>query len=167
MNDSYKIIIIIIVVVLAVGSIERATDYADLSVKPKKTIVELSAREAKLAGFFVEHGSSQPIELARTVAKMKRPKLAAAQAVIESNGRPEAIGKAPYHEKGIWQVIEAEHGITPPDIQGQARQYEQIMEQMIKESDGNLNKALSLYNGDKSGRYSAKVRLKIQEMAQL
>lgn len=130
---------------------------------PQPSAPTLTASEQKLAEVFQQHGSPHPVELARVVVKMKRPRLAAAQAIIESDGTVTARGAA--GEIGIWQVIERDWGPTPKnDIKGQADQYESIMESLIKESDGNLRKALGKYNGDRSGRYARKVLAKAQQI---
>jgi hypothetical protein len=121
----------------------------------------LTAEETRLAEFFVENGSTHPVELAKVVVKTKRPRLAAAQAVVESNGRKDAIGKA--NEKGVWQIIESEWGIVPEDLSGQAYQWEKIMEGLLNER-GNLRQALSAYNGDFSGDYYRKVMKKVNEV---
>ncbi len=92
----------------------------------------LTVKEQKLAEFFIEHRSPHPVELAQVVVKLKRPRLAAAQAVIESNGNKNAIGKA--GEKGIWQIIEREHGVVPDDIEGQAQKWEEVFEGYLEES---------------------------------
>lgn len=128
----------------------------------KPSAPSLTATEQKLARVLQDNGSPHPVELAKVVAKMKRPRLAAAQAIVESNGTPTARGKA--GEKGTWQIIEREWGPVPKDIQGQARQYEEIMEELIKSSDGNLRKALGKYNGDRSGKYARKVLSKVEKI---
>lgn len=134
--------------------------------RPDSQVVQpqtLTPTEQKLAAVFHEHGSPHPVELAKVVARMKRPRLAAAQAIVESDGTVTARGAA--GEIGIWQVIERDWGPTPKnDIKGQADQYESIMESLIKESDGNLRKALGKYNGDRSGKYARKVLSKVEKI---
>lgn len=112
-------------------------------------------KEQKIAALLTAYHSPHPTELARVIVKMKRPRLAVAQAIVESNGDKTAVGKA--GEQGIWQVMKKDWGPVPADIQGQANQYEVIMEELIRASDGNLRRALGRYNGDKSGKYAAKV----------
>lgn len=147
------------VVVAAVLMLLGCTRPDSQVVKPQP----LTQKEQKLAEVFQQHGSPHPVELARVVVKMKRPRLAAAQAIIESDGTVTARGTA--GEIGIWQVIERDWGPTPKnDIQGQADQYESIMESLIKESDGNLRRALGKYNGDRTGKYARKVLAKVEQI---
>lgn len=124
----------------------------------------LTKKEAKLATFFIKHGAENPVKLAQVVATKKRPRLAAAQAIIESNGR-NVRGKA--GEKGIWQIIEREHGVVPDDIEGQADKWEQVFEDYLACSKGRLKEALCRYNSgrpDRSEQYALKVLSIIREV---
>lgn len=122
----------------------------------------LTAKEQKLAEAFIRHRSPHPVELARVVARMKRPRLAAAQAIIESNANKHAVGSS--GERGVWQIIEKEWGAVSDDLKGQSDQYEEIMEGLIKGSQGNLRRALGKYNGDRSGRYAQKVMAQVARL---
>lgn len=125
---------------------------------------QLTKKEIKLAEVFIKHGAESPVELAQAVAKRKRPRLAAAQAIVESNGR-NVIGKA--GEKGIWQIIEKEHGIVPDDIQGQSEKWEKVFEDYLSQSNGRLKEALCRYNSgrpDRSQKYAAKVLRVVEQV---
>ena len=127
--------------------------------------LELTAKEAALADFYTRHGAPEPVALAKATAKLKRPRLAAAQAVVESNGNPDAIGKA--GEKGVWQIIEREWGVVPLSLQLQAEQYEKIMESLIAEQRGRLLPALSKYNSGhptRSANYASRVMGLVNEV---
>lgn len=155
------VLLVIIVAFGIVGNIEYRDQQA-MEQAAKIPPCTLTLKEAKLAEFFEKNGSPHPVELAQTVAKMKRPRLAAAQAVVESNGNKTAIGKL--NEKGVWQIRQELHGEFSSDLGSQSRKFEEVMEQMIRESDGKLKKALSLYNGDRSGKYAALVLRKVAEV---
>lgn len=117
----------------------------------------LNDREQRVAELLIRHGAAEPTRLARAIVRTKRPKIAAAQAVVESNGR-NVTGAA--GEKGIWQIIEREHGVVPDSIEGQAEKWEAVFEAYVRQSRGNVRQALCMYNSgrpDRSGRYADRV----------
>ena len=156
-----KGILLMLAVVISMGVAGNIDNQAAVEIKT----APLSAKEKVLAEFFEKHGSPHPVELAQAVAPLKRPRLAAAQAVVESNGNARAIGKA--KERGVWQIIEAEWSAVPQDLRLQAQQYEQIMESMITEERGRLRQALSRYNSGhptRSANYASRVLQLVNEV---
>jgi hypothetical protein len=95
---------------------------------------------------------------------LQRPELTIAHGIIESNLNPRAIGKM--KEKGAWQVREKFWGKVPDDIFAQAKQHERILNTLIKESNNDLSKAISRYNGKgrKAQIYAKKVIRKTFEL---
>jgi hypothetical protein len=124
-----------------------------------RSVAPISKKEQDIVNFYMEHRSPDPFVMARATAKAKRPRLMAAVAVVESNANPKAIGKA--GEKGAWQVIEEEWGIVPDDAEGQCKQAEGILEELLEASEGKLKGGLSKYNGDRTGKYAQKVLAKV------
>lgn len=122
----------------------------------------LTAKEQKIAAVLAKNGSDNPVKLAQAIAKSKRPRLATAVTITESNGR-NVRGKS-CNEKGYFQIREELHGEFNDDLHSQVQKFEEVMEKMIAESDGNLRKALCRYNGDTSGKYAAKVMARVQEV---
>ena len=120
----------------------------------------LTLKEAKLAVFFQKQKSPVPVEMAKAVAKRKRPRLLAAVAAEESNANPAAVGKA--GEVTAWQIIEREWGYAGKTTEEHAKKAEEILEHLLTESHGNIRKALESYNGGtnpglKSKRYAQRV----------
>lgn len=76
---------------------------------------------------------------------ISRPELTVAQGMAESKMNPYAIGR--HGERGAFQVIERHWGKVPKDIQGQQRQNERIMDELLQASGGSLHGALRRYNG--------------------
>lgn len=124
-------------------------------------------RTERVAMYFAAKGSPAPAQMAQAVTQTKRPKLSAAQAVVESDGNPRARGRA--GEKGAWQVIEKYHGnagITPVE---QALKNEKLMDELLESYD--LDTAVRKYNGGPGAlnkpvtkKYLAKVRREIFEV---
>ena len=157
MKRNYKPILLMALVIGLMGMVGEMDRQADEALR-KTEQTPLSTKEKALAEFYQKHGAPDPVSLAVATASLKRPRLAAAQAVVESNGNPKAIGKA--GEKGTWQILEREWGVVPTDLRLQADQYEKIMESLIAEQRGRLREALSRYNSGHPNRsltYSAKV----------
>ena len=160
---------LLLVLALAVTMMNLDFIWEEEQQKAAPVVVESrpqTAQEAKYEQFFRKHNSPAPKQMAQAVMKAKTPRkrLLASVAVVESNGNPAAKGKA--GEKGAWQIIEREWGTVPPahrpDLQ--ADQATIILEQLIKDSNGNLRQALCRYNGDRSGAYSAKVMRKVAQL---
>lgn len=118
-------------------------------------IIVLSQKQEALVNTFLAYGSPHPVELAIAVSRLKRPRLAAAQAIVESGGDINRLGKL--GEVGVWQVIEKYWGYVPDSIEEQAEKYEIIMDYLIDRSKGDIRKALNRYNGCKDGRYANRV----------
>lgn len=104
--------------------------------------------EVKMIQVFKKHGSTHPEEMAVAVTKTKNPKLMAAIAIKESNGRPRAVGDSGA-SKGAWQVQEKHWAKVPPTATEQALQAEKILEELVASSRGRLLQALSRYNSGK------------------
>ena len=160
--------IVLAVLFLAVLGIVGEEDYQAAKMmegQEKQAMPMLTVKEARLAEFFEKHGAPDPVALAVATAPLKRPRLAAAQAVVESNGDPAAVGKA--GERGVWQIIEREWSAVPQDLRLQADQYERIMEGLIAEQRGSLRRALSTYNSGhptRSANYASRVLQLVNEV---
>ena len=98
---------------------------------------------------------------------LERPVLTIAQGQVESRLNPKAVGKA--GERGAWQVMEKTWGKVPKKLDGQARQAERILQELISENKGDHFEALVKYNSyhnRKAGvKYACKVRKRAFELA--
>ena len=90
-------------------------------------------------------------------APLERPVLTVGQGYIESGHRTRAIGKA--GERGAFQVRECIWGKVPRGWKKQADQAEDILNDLLTENHGCMNKAVTKYNGSgkKARIYQAKV----------
>ena len=88
---------------------------------------------------------------------LERPELTLTQGLLESNLNTRAVGKA--GEKGAWQVREKYWGKVPKTFKGQADQAEDILNELLETSNGDLRVALRKYNGSgtKAHRYANQV----------
>lgn len=120
-------------------------------------------REIEIARVLTKAGSDAPDALAKELAKAKRPRLATAVAVVETRGRNV---RGAVNEKGYFQIREELHGAFNDDIPSQVKKFEDVIEPMIRKSDGVLEQALCRYNGDFSGAYAGKV-LKVVERVRI
>ena len=99
----------------------------------------LSSEQAKLVEYckvFDAHKSPDPYRMAKAVVSTNNPKRMAAVAIIESNGNPKAKGKS--GERGAFQVIEKEFGKVSKNPTKQAKQSEDILEDLVRVSHGYL-----------------------------
>ena len=109
-------------------------------------------KEDFLAEMFKEHQSPCPKAMAKTVLKTS---------MEESGGDPNAIGDGG-KSYGAFQIQAQHWGPVPRQLDGQADKAQKILEGHIKESKGNLRKALAMYNGGdkppaKSYRYADRI----------
>ena len=123
------------------------------SVKP------LTEQEKKIANILYREGSPHSVPLAKAIAKTKRPRLVTGVILQESRGDITAVGLA--GELGCGQVLSQHWGPVPKDAAGQVKQVEQILEELLAESQGKIKLALNKYNGDHSGRYARQVEQRI------
>lgn len=158
MRNLYALILIFSIF-LFVGHLEYRWD-----VDKKPQAMPLSFYETRLAEFLVANQSPAPVEMAQAIVRAKRPKVAAAQAIVESNGSPKAVGKKA--ERGAWQVREKYWGKVHEDPHRQLLQNEKIMDELLEASGNDLEKALRLYNGKgvESRRYARRVLAKMEEI---
>lgn len=139
-----------------------------LRLPPPLLSSQLTPKETKLVAFFQKQKSPVPVEMAKAVAKRKPRNIPilAAMAVRESGADPKAIGAV--GEQGAFQVQRKHWGVVPNDPEGQARQAERILEDLLKSSQRvrpeakRMKVALAMYNGGKdypqsSKRYAASV----------
>lgn len=132
----YLVISIVVATFIIVGSIDR----------PKYDSVQrLDWRTLTVAKFFIKKGVDDPVNKAVIVVKESRyPKIAAAQAVVESRVNPKAIGKK--KERGAYQVIEKHWGKVSDRFEMQTRQHSDILNDLLQET-GDVKTAITRYNG--------------------
>lgn len=116
----------------------------------------------KIVENYIKHQSPVPMQMATAIRSVpeKHQKTLQAISIVESNGTPWAVGKS--GEKGAFQVIEKDWGKVSKNPDEQARQAQQILDELLEASGGNELKALAMYNGGsrpnkKAWKYAQKV----------
>ena len=147
-------LIIVAMAVSCVKGIDKTIELEEINNAPlREQRQEILNRNDKLVSAFQAAGSPVPHEMAQACMKTKNPKLMAAVAIVESNGTPHAVGRS--GERGAWQVIPKVWGSVPKSADGQARQAERILDELVAASPrGSLLQGLSAYN---TGSYNSKV----------
>ena len=154
-------LIIAMMVVSCVKGLDKTIELEEQKNAPLRQERERIMRGDHLADAFQTAGSPDPHLMAKACRATKDPKLMAAVAIVESNGTPHAVGRS--GERGAWQVIPKVWGSVPKSADGQARQAERILDELVAASPRrSLRCALARYNGgDKpkavSYRYADKV----------
>lgn len=122
------------------------------------------SREVQMTEYFKSKGSPVPQKMAKAVLSTKNPKLMASIAVHESNGNPKAVGDGG-KSKGAFQVQSHHHGRVSKNPIKQALQSERILEELLAENNGNLKKALSAYNGERTRKvYANKILAELTQI---
>lgn len=111
-------------------------------------------RHAAMSAYFERKGSPDPQRMATAVLETSRPRLMASIAVRESGGDPKAVGDGG-KSRGAFQVQAKHHGKVPKDVVEQALQSERILDELLAENNGNLKRALSAYNGERTRKVYA------------
>lgn len=116
----------------------------------------MSIEQMKLQAYFHKAGSPHSVEVAKAVQLSKRPKLAAAIAKTESDGVKTAYNKKS-KAKGLYGVKEQYWGkVNTRSAFAMTMQHDRIMDELLRECNGNLEKTLNYYGGDKSKKVYAK-----------
>ena len=163
----YRALAVIAAVLLAhSGSLShRVAEQPATSCQADPLTIPPTKHESKLAAYFRSKGSPAPERMAHAVSQTSVPRLMAAVAVVESNGKVNAVNR---HSKarGAFQVKEKFHGRVRVH-QGaevvQALQSERILSDLIEEK-GTLKKALNAYGGSTDGVYARVVLAELQEV---
>lgn len=151
---------------LALGVLLLATTIVGVVDRPEfdQTPAPLCGKAKKIAHFFIRKGVQDPVNKAVVIAEnSKYPKLAAAQAVVESKVNPAARGKA--KEKGAFQVIEAHWGKVADQLDLQTQQHSNILDDLLEEKQG-LYPSVKAYNG-KGPKADAYARLVLRNMREV
>ena len=154
-------LIIAMMVVSCVKGLDKTIELEEQKNAPLRQERERIMRGDHLVDAFQTAGSPDPHLMATACRTTKNPKLMAAVAIVESNGTPHAVGRS--GERGAWQVIPKVWGSVPKSADGQAKQAERILDELVAASPRrSLRCALARYNGgDKpkavSYRYADKV----------
>lgn len=125
----------------------------------------LTWTQEKIARYFIKKQVVNPVECARAIAtNSEYPFIAAAQAVVESQVKPAAVGK--HKERGCYQVREKYWGKVSTRLDRQTRQHSVILAALIQEHRGHVKRAIRAYNGSgrKAIRYERMVAKNIAEV---
>ena len=145
-------VLIAALVVSCVGAIDKQAELDDINNAPHREQRERIMRGDQLADAFEKAGSPDPHLMAKACRATSKPKTMAAIAIVESNGTPHAVGRS--GERGAWQVIPKVWGSVPKSADGQARQAERILDELVAASPRrSLLQGLSAYN---TGSYNSK-----------
>lgn len=117
----------------------------------------------ELTDYFQRKGSPHPERMATAVLETQKPRLLAAIATVESNGKETAKNKRS-GAKGAFQVKEKHWGRVKHDVVEQALQADRILNDLYDEKDGNLRKTLNAYGGDTKGRYAVAVLKELESV---
>jgi hypothetical protein len=116
-----------------------------------------SSRVSRMTQYFRESGSPTPEALAEAVLSTKSPRLLAAVSVAGEKNTPYWVRRGGYKKRhaGAWQVNQRIHGRVSRRPTEQAKQAERILEDLLKESKGDVVKALNHFGGDTTRRMYA------------
>ena len=117
----------------------------------------------ELADYFSRKGSPHPERMATAVLETQKPRLLAAIATVESNGKETAYNKSS-KAKGAFQVKSKHWGRVGHDVVEQALQADRILNDLYDEKDRNLRKTLNAYGGDTKGRYAVAVLKELESV---
>lgn len=117
----------------------------------------LSVEQLKYQAYFHKAGAGKDsLEIANAVMQSKRPAIAAKVCVVESNGKKTAINKQS-KAKGLFGVKEKYWGkVNTKSTLAMVNQHDKIMDDLLRECEGDLVKTLNYYGGDKSKKVYAK-----------
>lgn len=118
-----------------------------------------TARQIELADYFQRKGSPHPERMATAVLETKKPRLLAAVAVVESQGKTTAYNRKS-KAKGAFQVKEKYWGKVNRDVVQQALQADRILDELYNANNGDIKKTLNAYGGDKTKKQYANLILK-------
>ena len=124
--------------------------------------------QQKIAKFFVNKQVADPYNRAAVIVSCSQyPVVAAAQAVIESQVKPAAVGR--HHERGCYQVRERYWGKVSPRFDRQTQQHSVILTALLEENNHQLKRALRRYNGSglRAVRYERRVARAIAEILEV
>lgn len=133
--------------------------------KPK---TKVDKREIILTKFFKEIGSPCPRKMSKACLATSKPRLMAAIATKETKGNPEkrATGYKRRHY-GAWQLNQYIWGRVSKDPILQAKQAEQALKTILKESRGKMKVALNKFGGDTEGMYYHDVMNHLESVPQI
>lgn len=153
MSDSKAAFFILAIISITLGlqtdRIIKRLDSIDTSLQILVGTTAQSKAHDALAGIFKQHGSPEPVEMAKAVMSTNNPALLAAVAIVESNGNTQAIGDNG-KSTGAFQVQNRYWGDVPDNPDHQAQQAQAIIDGLL-DSRRCLWRALQYYNGGRSG----------------
>jgi len=166
--ELYKCAFLIVVIILIAYSLpyhEKPAQYKDAAA----TCAVACHRHVALSRFFESKGSPDPRRMATAVLETNRPRLMASIAIRESHGNPKAVGDGG-RSKGAfqtqprhWSKLMHEKKVSKDPVI-QALDSERILDDLLVENNGNMKKALSAYNGERTRKVYAQNILKDLEM---
>lgn len=124
-----------------------------------------SHRHQKMSAYFRKNGSPEPEVMANAVLRTRNPRLLAAVARVESNGRP-ALRSTGYRKRhhGAFQVSSKDWGKVSPNAAEQALQAEAILKELVEEKGGIIS-GLNQYGGDKTHkRYARTILAELEQV---
>lgn len=148
-------VVLFLICVVVLFAYDFAAKDSVVQSAPQKSCNSCHNRHDAMSRYFEKKGNPTPQRMATAVLETTRPRLMASIAVRESHGNPKAVGDGG-KSRGAFQVQGRHHGRVSNDPIEQALQSERILDELIAENNGNLKKALSAYNGERTRKVYAK-----------
>jgi len=157
-NICITLLVVILILIAHSCSKEKEVSCLPSHPVPAKPLVSNGQRWHKFVAYFKKSGNKHPEMMATAVLETKRPKLMAALAVKGERNTPYTVRRGGFRKRhrGAFQVNEALHGAAGETPIDQALKSERIIEDLLAESGGNLQKALNRYGGDRTKKQYAK-----------
>ena len=155
------ITLLIVALVVVVHSLASRIDKVPLQMQKCHTSLAIQvckpSRLSRMINYFKSKGIAYPEQMATAVLETNKPKLMAAVAVKEAT--PYTVKHGGYKKRhvGAWQVNEKLHGHAGNLPIDQALKAERILDELLKESNGDMRVALNSYGGDTHNKYAKNI----------
>jgi len=149
----FTILVLSIAGLVAFRTISSRVDHPKILKKCHDKPIDLEV--AKYESYFKKAKAGiHAKEVAQAVKYSKRKRLTAAICMVESQGKKTAYNKSS-KTKGLFQVKEKYwNKVNVHSALAMTAQHDVIMDELMKCSGDNLNKALNMYGGDSKGDYA-------------
>ena len=157
-NAVATVIMIIIALMMGMGKMFVAQKYdkaTDRTITINRTRCDIChyPKKQKLVNYFKKKGSPRPEEMADGVLRTRNPRLLAAISVVETGGDPAKRNTGfKRRHSGAFQVNPKYWGAVPKDAAGQAKQAQDILDDLQDKGKNSIVKTLNAYGGDETKR---------------
>lgn len=125
----------------------------------------LTDKQWEMSKYFQKIGSPVPHDMAVAVSVTKKPRLMAAMAKVETRANPR-IRYSGYKKRhhGAWQVNPADWGEVSHSEIAQALQAQDALEDFVRMSNGDIQRALKGFGGDSTDKYAKMVLAELRNV---